>query len=55
MHLYSRVEALASKYNNFNFFGDEYIWPTAPSHSLDLLPIDSTVVRPTPAEVHLLS
>ena len=55
MHLYSRVDVLAKKYSNFTFMGDEYIWPTAPSHSLDVLPIDSKIVRPTPGEVHLLT
>ena len=55
MTVYSRVESAISGSPTISLSGDTYFWPKAPSHSLDVVPFDSRLVLPTPADVHLLT
>ncbi len=55
MTVYSRLQSVISGRPTVDLTGDTYVWPTAPSHSLDVLPFDSPLVLPTPADLHLLT
>jgi hypothetical protein len=56
MTFYERIGPLISGPDiNVSLQGDEYYWPTAPKHTLDIKSFDSPILLPTRTDVHLLS
>lgn len=52
---YDRIAPLINRAENITLQGDAYSWPTEPKHTLDVQAFDSSLMLPTPADVHLLT
>lgn len=55
MTIYERLASVLNTSATISLTGDTYYWPTSPTHSLDVVAFDSTLVLPTPGEVRMLS
>lgn len=55
MDAFKRIEAVITGNERITLVGDQYRWPTEPSHSLDIVAFDSRLILPTPGQVRLLA
>lgn len=55
MTVYARLERGLEANPTLRLVGDTYYWPTAPTHSIDVVRLDSRLVLPTPGEVRALT
>lgn len=55
MTIYDRLGRALQGNPTISLTGDTYYWPTAPTHSIDVIAFNSALVLPTPGEVRMLS